>query len=59
MALHPTLWRTCRVLAGPTRLRLLRRVIARPGLTVQQLAMPRGSANRAPARNCGACSPGA
>ena len=38
MALHPTLWRTCRVLAGPTRLRLLRRVIARPGLTVQQLA---------------------
>lgn len=38
MALHPTLWRTCRVLAGPTRLRLLRKVIAKPGLTVQQLA---------------------
>ncbi|HPJ57748.1 MAG TPA: helix-turn-helix domain-containing protein [Kiritimatiellia bacterium] len=42
MALHPTLWRTCRVLAGPTRLRLLRRVIARPGLTVQQLADAQG-----------------
>lgn len=38
MALSPTLWRTCRVLAGPTRLQLLRRVIHHPGLTVQELA---------------------
>ncbi|HOW97144.1 MAG TPA: helix-turn-helix domain-containing protein [Kiritimatiellia bacterium] len=38
MELHPTMWRTCRVLAGPTRLRLLRQIIAEPGLPVSGLA---------------------
>lgn len=38
MQLNPTLWRTCRVLAGPTRLRLLRLVLAKPGATVTRLA---------------------
>jgi DNA-binding transcriptional ArsR family regulator len=38
MDLNPTLWRTCRILSGPTRLALLRRVIQRPGQTVSQLA---------------------
>ncbi|HAL93085.1 MAG TPA: hypothetical protein DCM68_08700 [Verrucomicrobia bacterium] len=38
MQLNPTLWRTCRVLAGPTRLRLLRLVLATPGNSVSQLA---------------------
>ena len=38
MALSPTLWRTCRVLAGGTRLALLRRVIKHPGLSVSELA---------------------
>ena len=37
MALSPTLWRTCRVLAGGTRLALLRRVIKHPGLSVSEL----------------------
>ncbi len=36
--LHPTLWRTCRVLSGRTRLRLLRHVLETPGLNVSQLA---------------------
>ncbi len=36
--LHPTLWRTCRVLAGPTRVRLLRVLLANPGLTVTETA---------------------
>lgn len=36
--LNPTLWRTCRVLSGATRLRLLRRIIDRPGQNVSQLA---------------------
>ncbi len=36
--LHPTLWRTCRVLAGPTRLSLFRRVVAIPDQTVTGLA---------------------
>ena len=36
--LHPTLWRTCRVLAGPTRLKLFRRIVDRPGQTVTGLA---------------------
>jgi len=36
--LHPTLWRTCRVLSGQTRLRLLRLVVQEPGLTVTRLA---------------------
>ena len=38
MALSPTLWRTCRVLAGPTRLELLRRVIATPDQCVTDLS---------------------
>lgn len=38
MQLNPTLWRTCRVLAGPTRVRLLRLVLAAPGATVTRLA---------------------
>ena len=38
MLLHPTLWRTCRVLAGKTRLRLLRQVVNNPGQTVTRLA---------------------
>ena len=36
--LHPTLWRTCRILAGETRLELLRRVIESPDQTVTDLA---------------------
>ena len=36
--LSPTLWRTCRVLAGPTRLRLLDLVRAKPLRTVSELA---------------------
>ena len=38
MILHPTLWRTCRVLAGETRLQLLRLVVKKPGQTVTNLA---------------------
>ena len=38
MSLHPTLWRTCRVLAGETRLQLLRRVSNHPGHSVSDLA---------------------
>lgn len=38
MALSPTLWRTARVLAGETRLELLRRILARPGQMVTELA---------------------
>jgi DNA-binding transcriptional ArsR family regulator len=37
-ALNPTLWRTCRVLSGQTRLRLLRRILDQPGQAVSQLA---------------------
>jgi len=36
--LHPTLWRTCRVLSGKTRLGLLRSVIQTPDQTVTGLA---------------------
>jgi DNA-binding MarR family transcriptional regulator len=36
--LHPTLWRTCRILAGPTRLKLFRRIVDRPEQTVTGLA---------------------
>lgn len=36
--LNPTLWRTCRMLAGRTRLRLLRHLLENPGSTVTQLA---------------------
>jgi DNA-binding transcriptional ArsR family regulator len=37
MGLTPTLWRTCRVLAGPTRLELLRRIVAKPDACVAEL----------------------
>ena len=35
-SLNPTLWRTCKMLAGPTRIRLLRQIQAHPesGVTV-------------------------
>lgn len=36
--LHPTLWRTCRVLSGKTRIELLRLVIDRPNQSVSDLA---------------------
>jgi DNA-binding transcriptional ArsR family regulator len=38
MALNPTLWRTCRVLANQKRLRLLQYVIANPLSTVAHMA---------------------
>lgn len=38
MELAPTLWRTCRVLAGPTRLQLLAQIFRRPDRTVSELA---------------------
>ncbi len=38
MELSPTLWRTCRVLSGRTRLRLFRLVVKAPGLPVSELA---------------------
>lgn len=37
-SLNPTLWRTCRVLAGATRLDLLQHVIDNPNQNVSQLA---------------------
>lgn len=37
MKLTPTIWRTCRVLAGPTRLDLLRRIIESPNQCVAEL----------------------
>lgn len=36
--LNPTLWRTCRALAGDIRIRLLRELLARPGQGVTDLA---------------------
>jgi DNA-binding transcriptional ArsR family regulator len=36
--LNPTLWRTCRMLAGSTRVRLVRELHDRPGQSVGQLA---------------------
>ena len=42
MNLNPTLWRTCRILAGKTRLSLLRRILKQPGQTVSQLAEAEG-----------------
>lgn len=36
--LNPTLWRTCRMLAGDTRIRLLRALHDHPGQAVSQLA---------------------
>ena len=47
--LHPTLWRTCRILSGKTRLELLRQVVEQHSQTVSELAdhlkisMPRAS----------------
>lgn len=36
--LNPTLWRTCRMLSGATRIRLLRGLHGRPGQNVSELA---------------------
>lgn len=36
--LSPTLWRTCRILSGATRLALFRRIIGQPGQCVSELA---------------------
>ena len=36
--MSPTLWRTCRVLSGPTRISLFRRIIQVPGQCVSELA---------------------
>ena len=36
--LNPTLWRTCRILAGPTRVKLLRQIHDHPGYPVSELA---------------------
>ena len=40
--LNPTLWRTCRVLAGKTRIKLLRQLHDHPGQNVSELAMSVG-----------------
>ena len=40
--LNPTLWRTCRVLAGRTRIKLLRQLHDHPGQNVSELAMSVG-----------------
>ena len=40
--LNPTLWRTCRMLAGATRIRLLRELQSRPGQSVSELARAAG-----------------
>ena len=36
--LHPTLWRTCRILANKTRLRILRELCAQPDQRVSEIA---------------------
>lgn len=41
-SLNPTLWRTCRVLSGRTRLTLLRLVLQHPGQNVSTLAEQAG-----------------
>ncbi len=38
MSYHPTIWRTCRALANPRRLRCLRAVLRCPGLAVGEVA---------------------
>lgn len=38
MSYHPTIWRTCRALANPRRLRCLRAVLLSPGLAVGEVA---------------------
>ena len=40
--LNPTLWRTCRALSGEVRIRLLRALLAEPGLGVTGLAAAAG-----------------
>ena len=40
--LNPTLWRTCRMLAGANRIRLLRAIFAQPGQSVSELAQALG-----------------
>jgi DNA-binding transcriptional ArsR family regulator len=40
--LNPTLWRTCRVLAGRKRISLFRNLLEQPGLNVTQLAQTVG-----------------
>ena len=40
--MNPTLWRTCRMLAGATRVKLLRQLHARPGRSVTKLAQATG-----------------
>ena len=42
MELTPTLWRTCRVLSGATRLELLRRIIERPDQCVAEMTEAMG-----------------
>jgi DNA-binding transcriptional ArsR family regulator len=37
-SLQPTLWRTCRVLANPTRLKIFGLLLQQPGQTVSELA---------------------
>ena len=41
-AYHPTLWRTCRVLASPQRLACLNEVLLNPDSTVEQIAAATG-----------------
>lgn len=38
LPLHPTLWRTCRVIANPTRLEVFRCLVQQPGQTVSAIA---------------------
>lgn len=40
--LNPTLWRTCRMLAGANRIRLLRAMFEKPGQSVSELAQAIG-----------------
>ena len=40
--LNPTLWRTCRVLSGTMRIRLLRQLFEHPGRSVSELAKALG-----------------
>lgn len=40
--LNPTLWRTCRMLAGANRIRLLRAIFEKPGQSVTELAQALG-----------------
>ena len=40
--LHPTLWRTCRMLCGSTRIRLLRCLEENPGRNVSEMAQATG-----------------